>query len=240
MLPPRFFEEVDDQEQPRSSRGGATEELPDPQSLPRFSYPALDVGGSAVGQPGAAGGMASFSDRSHRPRTLDAISPLRSSRSSMTWNLGNSQERRGEDDAMELLLCQEVFQRATAKCSVKLGCRVRQINFLQEKGCPQQVVVDDQGHSETFDRVVLAIEWSLLQGVEYHDEDWLDVPVHQDASCLPMKHHQSLLERAAFLIDVDADGRAGGGVNVEYTHNLGAFSPSARSLGVAPADCLSL
>ena len=22
-----------------------------------------------------------------------------------------------------------------------------------------------------------------------------------------------------------------------YTHNLGAFSPSARSLGVAPADC---
>ena len=29
----------------------------------------------------------------------------------------------------------------------------RQINFLQEKGCPQQVVVDDQGHSETFDRV---------------------------------------------------------------------------------------
>lgn len=169
--------------------------------------------------------------------TLDAISPLRSSRSSMTWNLGNSQE---------------VFQRATAKCSVKLGCRVRQINFLQEKGCPQQVVVDDQGHSETFDRVVLAcpattsanllrpanwIEWSLLQGVEYHDEDWLDVPVHQDASCLPMKHHQSLLERAAFLIDVDADGRAGGGVNVEYTHNLGAFSPSARSLGVAPADC---
>lgn len=175
---------------------------------------------------------------------LDAISPLHRSRTSMTWDLGNSQE---------------VFQRATAKCSIKLDTRVRQVQFSKESGLWKQQVVDDHGEVETFDRVVLAcpasaaaniirpmnwMEQNLIRAVEYHDEvhhsdwkDWLDVPVHQDTSCLPAQHHSSLLEHAAFLIDVDARGREGGGVNVEYTHNLGAFSPSARSLGVAPADC---
>jgi len=38
----------------------------------------------------------------------------------------------------------------------------------------------------------------------------------QDTSCLPAQHHSSLLEHAAFLIDVDARGREGGGVNVEH------------------------
>lgn len=162
----------------------------------------------------------------------------------MTWDLGNSQE---------------VFQRATAKCSIKLDTRVRQVQFSKESGLWKQQVVDDHGEVETFDRVVLAcpasaaaniirpmnwMEQNLIRAVEYHDEvhhsdwkDWLDVPVHQDTSCLPAQHHSSLLEHAAFLIDVDARGREGGGVNVEYTHNLSAFSPSARSLGVAPADC---
>lgn len=37
----------------------------------------------------------------------------------------------------------------------------------------------------------------------------------EDRSCLPEKHHSSLLEHAAFLIDVDPCGREGSGLNIE-------------------------
>lgn len=175
---------------------------------------------------------------------LDRISPLHYTRTSPTmhWGLGNSRE---------------VFRLATAKCSVKLEARVRQVHF-QKQDSWQQIVIDDKGDSQTFDRVVLAcpasaaaniirpanwMERSLLRAVGYHDEfhhpdwkDWLDCPVHQDTSCLPEKNHRTILQQAAFLIDVDANGRQGGGVNVEFTHNLGAFSPSARAAGVSAED----
>eukprot|EP00438_Fugacium_kawagutii_P022393 Skav217221 [mRNA] locus=scaffold143:346635:349957:- [translate_table: standard] len=58
---------------------------------------------------------------------LDAISPLHRSRKSMTWDLGNSQE---------------VFQRATAKCNVKLDTRVRQVQFSKDSGQWKQQVID--------------------------------------------------------------------------------------------------
>jgi len=87
------------------------------------------------------------------------------------------------------------------------------------------------------------MESVLLSGVHYHDEvgtpdwkDWLEAQVHQDPACLPTKHHAALLEHGAFLIDVDAKGHATGGVNVEYTHNLGVFSASAREAGVPAKD----
>lgn len=174
--------------------------------------------------------------------TLDAIAPLHETRRVCTWGLGNSQE---------------VFKRTTSKCSVKLDTRVRQVRFRKQNGCWQQVVIDDHGGAKAFDRVVLAcpasaaaniirpsnwMERALFRGVEYHDEvhntdwkDWLEAPVHQDPSCLPEKHRSSIMTQAAFLIDIDAEGRRGGGPNVEFTHNLGSFSPSARAHGV-PAE----
>lgn len=122
-----------------------------------------------------------------------------------------------------------------------------------------QVVVDDKGCVETYDRVVFAcpatacanivrpaswLERVLLRGVGYHDElhhaswkDWLESTVHQDVNCLPEQHRDTILKHAAFVCDVDVHGRSGGlGRNIEYTHNLGAFSPSARAAGVEPQD----
>jgi len=185
---------------------------------------------------------------------LDDISPLHRSRDVMTFGAGTSQE---------------VFQKATSKCKVKLGTRVRQVHCVtpghQGEGgaCAsssdwQQLVMDDTGATSTFDRVVFAcpasaaanvlrssswMERTLLRGVGYHDElqhsdwrDWLESEVHQDVNCLPTEHRDTLLQHAAFLIDVNEHGREDGGYNVEYTCNLGSFSPAARSAGVAPIN----
>lgn len=170
---------------------------------------------------------------------LEDIAPLRRTREVSTWAAGGSQE---------------VFRRATDQCSVRLNTRVRQVHCEAAGGKWQQVVIDDQGGSSTYDRVVFAcpataasnvlkgtswIERVLLRGVAYHDEfhetdwrDWLEAAVHQDTSCLP-DASSVLLKDAAFLIDVDAHGREDGSINVEYTHNLGVFSHGARSAGVA-------
>jgi len=170
---------------------------------------------------------------------MDDIMPLHHTRKIQTWGQGNSQE---------------VFRRATAKCAVKLDTRVRQIQFPKGRGW-QQTLIDDKGGVETFDRVVMAcpaqaaasiirptnwIERSIFGGVTYHDEfnnfewkDWLECPVHQELSCLPEKHRDILQEYGGYLIDIDKDGREGGGMNVEFTHNLGAWSPSARHAGVS-------
>jgi len=163
----------------------------------------------------------------------------------MSWGVGNS--------------C-EVFKRSTQKCDVRLDTRVRQVLPVaptKDRNWSQQVV-DDKGNVEIFDRVVMAcpahaaanivrektwMERAILEGVTYHDDfhhydwnDWLESPVHQDVNCLPVKHRDVLLEHGAFIIDIDRDGRAGGGLNIEFTHNLGAWSPSARELGVPAKD----
>eukprot|EP00927_Polykrikos_kofoidii_P078647 TRINITY_DN75454_c0_g1_i1.p1 TRINITY_DN75454_c0_g1~~TRINITY_DN75454_c0_g1_i1.p1 ORF type:complete len:818 (-),score=84.54 TRINITY_DN75454_c0_g1_i1:67-2520(-) len=179
---------------------------------------------------------------------LDDIAPLHKSRWVCTWDEGNSRE---------------VFARATEASEVLLDARVRQVQFLPPSGCCdwRQRVLDDSGVTREFDRVVFAcpasavdnvvrptsfLERTLLRGVGYHDEfheqdwkDWLEAQVHQDPSCLPEQHRSAILEHAAFLIDVDDSGRHGsGGVerNVEYTHNLGAFSPAARVSGVSAGE----
>jgi predicted NAD/FAD-binding protein len=177
---------------------------------------------------------------------LDAISPLCKTRKVMTFGAYTSQE---------------VFKRSTTKCSVKLGTRVRQVHCVAPGRTArdwQQVVVDDGGASSTFDRVVFAcpasaaanilrssswMERSLLQGVGYHDElqhsdwrDWLEVEVHQDLGCLPADNRDTILKDVAFLIDVDPNGRDGGGVNVEYTCNYGSYSPAARAANANPSQ----
>ena len=68
----------------------------------------------------------------------------------------------------------------------------------------------------------------------WQGRDWLAAPVHQDVGCLPERHRAAILEGAGFLVHVDARGGRGGGPNIEYTHNLGAWSPSARAAGAAP------
>merc|ERR550532_34864 len=70
---------------------------------------------------------------------LQALPPGKS----LSWGTGNSQD---------------VFKRATDKCAVRLDTRVRQVLPIateNDKGWCQSVV-DDKGHVETFDRVVMA------------------------------------------------------------------------------------
>jgi len=186
---------------------------------------------------------------------VDDIMPLHYSRKCYSWGLGNS---RG------------VFQKATEKCDVKLDTRVRQVKFVppgKAAKCAgsetsgnswRQIVTDDKGAEEMYDRVVMAcppgaaasilrpknwIESCIFAGVSYHDDfarldwkDWLECPVHQEVSCLPEQHRQAMLEDGAFLIDIDKNGRLTGGVNIEFTHNLGAWSPTARAMGLAKKD----
>jgi len=184
-------------------------------------------------------------------QVLDNIAPLHYSREVCTWGAGTSQE---------------VFQRAAAGSDVLLDTRVRQVRPVPPAAGAgwRQTVVDDKGVERVFDRVVFAcpataadamlrssswLERSLLGGVAYHDElhnddwrDWLESQLHQDPRCLPEKHRAEILEHAAFLIDVDEAGRQGEGGgpgaarNVEFTHNLGAFSASARAAGVPAAE----
>eukprot|EP00930_Biecheleria_cincta_P055267 TRINITY_DN41603_c0_g1_i1.p1 TRINITY_DN41603_c0_g1~~TRINITY_DN41603_c0_g1_i1.p1 ORF type:complete len:810 (-),score=84.18 TRINITY_DN41603_c0_g1_i1:35-2269(-) len=175
--------------------------------------------------------------------TLESIAPLQSVRQVNTFDAGTSQE---------------VFKRATAKCNVKLGTRVRQVHFRECHNEWQQDVVDDAGTVSSFDRVVFAcpatavaniirpaswIESSLFNGIGYHDEvhhgdwqDWLECTVHQDKTCLPSEHRDVLAERAAFVANVDESGRYGGGRNVEYTVNVGSFSPARKAAGLAASD----
>jgi predicted NAD/FAD-binding protein len=144
---------------------------------------------------------------------------------------------------------------------------VWQVHFPDGDHALRQEVTDDQGGVEQFDRVVFAchagavanilrpanfLEESLLRGVKYHDDvtrtdwlDWLESPIHQDDSVMPAQHRAELLDKAAFIIDVDdrgnglAHGAAGGdNKNTEYTHNLGSWSPAARAKGIAPKDAL--
>jgi len=179
-------------------------------------------------------------------KILNDISPLHHSRKVMTFGANTSEE---------------VFKKATADCNVKLGARVRQVHCVppgRRGGDWRQVVVDDAGARSTFDRVVFAcpasaaanvlrssswMERTLLHGVGYHDElqhsdwrDWLESEVHQDVNCLPQDNRDTILQKVAFLIDVNEHGREGGGYNVEYTCNVGSFSDSARAAGIAPKD----
>jgi hypothetical protein len=74
---------------------------------------------------------------------LDDIVPLTRSRMHMSWGPGTSQE---------------VFGKATKGCEVRLGRRVRQLHFDESAndGQGQQVLMDDAGSVEVFDRVVFA------------------------------------------------------------------------------------
>lgn len=95
---------------------------------------------------------------------------------------------------------------------------------------PTLVVRDQTGAEERFDRVVFAcnahaasnilksrnwIETWLLEGVGYHDDtthadwaEWLECPVHSDASVLPNTNNlrDTILKNYAFVIDVDKTG----------------------------------
>lgn len=170
---------------------------------------------------------------------VDGIVPLTSTRTYGSWGPGNSQA---------------VFKRASKDCKVHLGRRVRQVRV--DKNTYTQDIIDDTGAVATFDRTVLAcpshaaanllrpagwLERVLLQGVGYHDDlhkrdwkDWLESPVHQDSSCLPESHRDVLLRNAGFVVDVHSSGGRDGGQNIEYTHCLGSWSPSARAAGVDP------
>jgi len=174
---------------------------------------------------------------------LEDIAPLLYAKKAYSWGVGNSQD---------------VFKLSTQKCDVRLDTRVRQVLPESSGKDWRQTVIDDKGNAETFDRVVMAcpahaaanvvrpqnwMERTILQGITYHDDfhkcdwnDWLESPVHQDVECLPEKHRDVILEHGAFVIDIDRNGRESGGLNVEYTHNLGSWSPSARSAGVSAKD----
>jgi predicted NAD/FAD-binding protein/cytochrome b involved in lipid metabolism len=170
---------------------------------------------------------------------LDAIVPMTKARWHYSWDTGNSQA---------------VFKILTESCQVKLNARVRQVRPVKSESDRlwRQEVVNDKGEVETFDRVVFAcpshaalnvlrkpgwFESVFLRAVGYHDDfhrsdwrDWLESPVHQDITCLPESQRDTLLRDCAFLIDLD---ESNGQKNCEFTHNLGAWSPSARSAGIS-------
>lgn len=87
-------------------------------------------------------------------------------------------------------------------------------------------------------------ERTLLEAVGYHDDythgdwrDWLEVPVHQDASAsLPWatpEVRRSLLEHAAFIANDDSrpSPTTGEALATEYHCCLGSWSPAARAVG---------
>jgi hypothetical protein len=171
---------------------------------------------------------------------LDDIVPMTRARWHNSWDTGNSTV---------------VFSRLTAGCHVELGARIRQVQPVRSHGSWQQQVINDKGEVQTFDRVVFAcpshatvnilrkpgwFERVFLKAVAYHDDmhrsdwkDWLEVPVHQDVTCLPEPERETLLRDAAFLIDVNETGAQDGSRNSEFTHNLSAWSPAARSAGIS-------
>lgn len=171
---------------------------------------------------------------------LDEIVPLTRTRLHGSWDTGNSQL---------------VFKRLTENCHVELGARIRQVQPVRSDGIWRQQVINDKGEVQLFDRVVFAcpshaaanilrrpgwLENTFLRAVGYHDDlhrsdwkDWLESPVHQDTTCLAESDRDVLQRDAGFLIDVDDTGAHDGSRNVEFTHVLGAWSPSARSAGIS-------
>eukprot|EP00005_Dracoamoeba_jomungandri_P007609 CAMPEP_0174273874 /NCGR_PEP_ID=MMETSP0439-20130205/56096_1 /TAXON_ID=0 /ORGANISM="Stereomyxa ramosa, Strain Chinc5" /LENGTH=734 /DNA_ID=CAMNT_0015365321 /DNA_START=174 /DNA_END=2375 /DNA_ORIENTATION=- len=166
---------------------------------------------------------------------LDDIVPLTKSRKHMSWGLGNSTV---------------IFQKATQDCNVKLHTRVLKVEYKNGK----KVVIDSKGNEETYDKVVFAcpagavgnilqdsncIESTLLEGVSYHDDyhrrdwaDWLEVPIHQDASIFPEKYREIITKKVAFYVDVDVNAIE---TSPEYHHSLGSWSPPAKALGASGA-----
>ena len=176
---------------------------------------------------------------------LDDIVPLTRSRQHLSWGVGNSHavfDAAARD--CEVRLDTRVRQ---VHFDSKQGGKQQQQGGVGEG--EKAVVVDDRGGVEEFDRVVFACpatavsnalkgaSWCerwLLRGVYYQDDfgrqdwgDWLEVPVHQDATIFPPEHRETIMKEIAFIVDVDVE--EGGGS--EYNVCLGSWSPSAAAAG---------
>lgn len=123
---------------------------------------------------------------------------------SYTWDRGTSAE---------------VFRKLTAKAEVKLNTRVAKVHDL---GKGKLEVVDDEGSSQTFDRVIFAcpasavanaiesqsswLERTLLRSVKYRDDTdhlWVRGWAHQDGKApFPEKVADNMNKNCAFWLSV--------------------------------------